>query len=158
MDDLSNIYESKLKESGCLWTIIVTFSSAIKKRKKKKSAVHYIRSFKVDYIRRLNIAQLAECLKTTTRGSFSEPRHHSQRLACQITNACSITLTCQNKVINIAVGKQGQLGSSLEHLVQTQSCPAQNMVVNFRTFFKSENLTIPNRLLKLVIVSSILYC
>lgn len=57
--------------------------------------------------------------KTPTRGAFCESRHGSQRLICQITNACSITLTCQKMVVNIAVGRQGWLGNSLKLPGQT---------------------------------------
>lgn len=69
-------------------------------------------------------------LKTTTRGAFSEPRNGSQRHVCQITNACSITLTCQKMVINIAVGRRGLLGNSPKLLGQTGCRPSQRLVVS----------------------------
>lgn len=52
-------------------------------------------------------------------------------LVCQITNACSITLTCQKKVVNIAVGRQGWLGNSLELLGQIGCWLSQSLVVFF---------------------------
>lgn len=77
---------------------------------------------------------ISRVLKTTTRGAFSEPRHGSQRLVCQITNACSITLTCQKMVVNIAVGRQGRLGNSLKLLGQIGCWPSQSLVVSPHPF------------------------
>lgn len=50
-------------------------------------------------------------------------------LVCQITNACSITLTCQKMVVNIAVGRKGWLGNSLKLSGQIGYWPSQSLVL-----------------------------
>lgn len=91
---------------------------------------YYLWSFKNTLQRLFERGPISRVLKTTTRGAFSERRHGSQRRVCQITNACSITLTCQKMVVNIAVGRQGWLGNSPKLSGQISCWPSQSLVVS----------------------------
>lgn len=86
---------------------------------------------------------ISRVLKTTTGGAFSRPRHGSQRLLCQITNACSITLTCQKMLVNIAVGSLCWLGSSLRLWGQIGCWPSQSLAVPPQPLFQPRNMPVP---------------
>lgn len=123
------------KTNARLWAISVTFSSAI------KSSLIIQNTLQLQF----ECGPISRVLKTTTRGAFSEPRHGSQRPVCQITNASSITLTCQKMVVNIAVGRQGWLGNCLKLLGQIGCWTSQSLVVSTHPF-KPKNMPYPTRL------------